>query len=459
MMRQLALLISDLVAFFIAFLAAYIFRELFDTFDKTITQTFYSIWWAFPIVILAFLSEGLYSKKRPFWLETRYIIKSLTVAFLIVFSIVSLAKLNSDVSRFIVIACALCSIFTFPIARKIIKKTVTANEAVVIIGSGESAVNCAEAILQDKYLGYKLVGFLDDTNKKQMVIKNKIYKIFGKPTQISKLASVGIKTAIIAKDSNELSMDLIAKLHSKVKKIYFAPDVQGVPLANTESLFLFENDIFLLGIKNNLESDVSQFTKRVFDIFMSIITLPVIVPVLIFIAFLIKKDDGENIIFSQTRMGQDKKPFKCYKFRTMKNNSDKAFKEYLNSNPELKQEWELYKKLKGDDPRVTKVGKFLRKTSLDELPQILNIIKGEMSFVGPRPYLFSEEKDMLGLEDIVLTCKPGITGFWQISGRNNLEFSQRVKLDSWYVSNWSLWLDIVILFKTVKVVLKREGAY
>jgi len=140
-------------------------------------------------------------------------------------------------------------------------------------------------------------------------------------------------------------------------------------------------------------------------------------------------------------------------------NSDEILQEFLEKNPEAKKEWDKYKKLKSYDPRVTKIGKFLRATSLDELPQIFNVLKGDMSLVGLRPYLPREISDMGEYKDIILLTRPGITGLWQISGRNELTFQDRLKLDTWYVLNWSLWLDIVILFKTIKVVLKREGAY
>jgi undecaprenyl-phosphate galactose phosphotransferase len=131
----------------------------------------------------------------------------------------------------------------------------------------------------------------------------------------------------------------------------------------------------------------------------------------------------------------------------------------LENNGEALAQWNKYKKLKDYDPRLTKIGKFLRRTSLDELPQIFNVLKGEMSLFGPRPYLPDEECEMNDCIDLILLTRPGITGLWQVSGRNELAFKDRLKLDAWYVLNWSLWLDIVILFKTIRVVLSREGAY
>jgi undecaprenyl-phosphate galactose phosphotransferase len=202
----------------------------------------------------------------------------------------------------------------------------------------------------------------------------------------------------------------------------------------------------------------SSKLKRLIDITISLLIMPFIIPVILIIALLVKIDSRGNIFFVQERLGKDFKTFKCFKFRTMYSNSEQIFKDYLLSNPDAFREWNEYKKLK-DDPRITKIGKFLRKTSLDELPQILNVIKGEMSLVGPRPYLPSEEKDMQPYSNIILSVKPGVTGLWQVSGRNKLSFKQRLHLDSIYALNNNLITDLVILIRTIKVVFLGEGAY
>lgn len=150
---------------------------------------------------------------------------------------------------------------------------------------------------------------------------------------------------------------------------------------------------------------------------------------------------------------------KCYKFRSMYMNADRILLDFLGKHPEAEQEWKEFQKLRGDDPRVTKVGKFIRKYSLDELPQIFNVIKGDMSLVGPRPYLPREKRKIGNYLPIICMTTPGITGLWQVSGRNDIKFNGRLQLDSWYVRNWSLWQDIVLLFKTIGVVFGRKGAY
>ena len=176
------------------------------------------------------------------------------------------------------------------------------------------------------------------------------------------------------------------------------------------------------------------------------------------IALSIKINSKGPAIFSQERIGRNDRSFRCYKFRTMYNDAEKRLDTLLENNPEAKEEWEQYWKLQ-DDPRITTIGSFLRKTSLDELPQLFNVLKGDMSLVGPRP-VTKKEIDEYYKESAKLCfgVPPGITGLWQVSGRSNTNYNYRIALDLWYVRNWNLWLDIVILLKTLKVVLNKEGA-
>ena len=198
--------------------------------------------------------------------------------------------------------------------------------------------------------------------------------------------------------------------------------------------------------------------KRLIDILGGIVGTIVLIPLTIGIAIanLICKDNGP-IFYSQYRMGKNGKLFKMYKYRSMVVGADEKLKKYLEENEEARKEYKKYKKLK-HDPRVTKVGEFIRKTSLDEFPQFINVLKGDMSLVGPRPYLEREKEDMKGYYKYITTCKPGLTGLWQISGRSDVDFATRIDLDMQYYYNHSLKGDIKILFKTAMKLVKREGA-
>lgn len=201
------------------------------------------------------------------------------------------------------------------------------------------------------------------------------------------------------------------------------------------------------------------FVKTVFDFTLTAVGTICISPLLAYIAYRIKKEDPGPVFFAHTRIGKDGKSFPCYKFRSMVVNSQEMLQKYLAENPAAKEEWERDFKLK-DDPRVTPIGKFLRSTSLDELPQIFNVLRGEMSLVGPRPVI-QEELDKYYGETAKLYCtvKPGITGLWQVSGRSDLGYDERVVLDATYIKYRSMWGDIVILWKTIGVVLMKKGAY
>ena len=178
-------------------------------------------------------------------------------------------------------------------------------------------------------------------------------------------------------------------------------------------------------------------------------------PLLLYISKKVKQDGGAAI-YGHERIGKDGKPFKCLKFRSMVTNSKEVLEELLANNPDAKTEWDETFKLK-NDPRITKIGHFLRKTSLDELPQLFNVLKGEMSLVGPRPIITAELERYNEEVDYYLLSKPGMTGLWQVSGRSDVDYETRVYLDAWYVKNWSMWNDIAILFKTIGVVIKKDG--
>lgn len=203
---------------------------------------------------------------------------------------------------------------------------------------------------------------------------------------------------------------------------------------------------------------IGKILKRLIDILGGIVGTIVLIPLTIGIAIanLICKDNGP-IFYSQYRIGKNGKLFKIYKYRSMVVGADEKLKKYLEENEEARKEYKKYKKLK-HDPRVTKVGEFIRKTSLDEFPQFINVLKGDMSLVGPRPYLEREKEDMNGYYKYITTFKPGLTGLWQISGRSDVDFATRIDLDMQYYYNHSLKGDIKILFKTAMKLVKREGA-
>jgi Undecaprenyl-phosphate galactose phosphotransferase WbaP len=217
-------------------------------------------------------------------------------------------------------------------------------------------------------------------------------------------------------------------------------------------------DVLGLQVRNNLLNPTAQITKRFIDLTASFLGLFFLAPFLLFLIVLIKLDSPGPVFYQQARVGKGNKSFNLLKFRTMFVNGDSILRQKMAESPALKEEWDQYQKIK-DDPRITKIGRFLRKFSLDELPQLWNVLIGEMSLVGPRPMMFGQEHLYGETIKDYIRVSPGITGFWQISGRNQTTFIRRAQLDGEYIQKWSVWMDIYILFVTIKVVLMREGAF
>ena len=274
------------------------------------------------------------------------------------------------------------------------------------------------------------------------------------------LRELRLKTVVIAAPgiSRRQLQQLINDIQPWVKNISFIPDLIGTPMAGVDASILFSEKILMLNIRNNLSRRYNRIFKRAFDLILTVVGGLMISPILLGIAVVVAVDNRGRIIFAHERVGRGGKKFPCYKFQTMVPDAQERLEKYLAENAEARREWEETFKLT-NDPRVTKLGEFLRRTSLDELPQLWNVIRGDMSLVGPRPIVEAEVVkygENIREDYMVL---PGITGMWQVSGRSDTTYAERVSMDAWYVRNWSVWIDIMYLFKTVKAVVTGKGAY
>ena len=210
--------------------------------------------------------------------------------------------------------------------------------------------------------------------------------------------------------------------------------------------------------KINIKNKTYIFTKRAIDILGGLVGTILLVPITlgVYVGKIILKENDGPLFYKQQRIGKDGKKFEFYKFRSMVINADEKLKEYLEENDEARKEYKKYKKLK-NDPRITKLGEFLRKTSLDEVPQFINVLKGDMSLVGPRPYLDREIKDMGDNYKTIISVKPGLTGYWQVNGRSSTDFETRMKMDMDYIHDRTLWGDTKFLIKTFLKIFVKEG--
>ncbi|MEM0325199.1 MAG: exopolysaccharide biosynthesis polyprenyl glycosylphosphotransferase [Candidatus Aenigmatarchaeota archaeon] len=305
---------------------------------------------------------------------------------------------------------------------------------------------------------------LTDWAKRNLIVKFEILqqvnlKDIGK-IQLERKKILSVDYILIDIPENKLmkTIQILDYLQGISKRIIYIPSNIPYFLGSAKILYTLSSKNFAIFIENKLLEKNNLVFKRMFDIVFSILFLLLFSfpMVLIYISILLIY--RQNPIFKHERVGQNGKIFYVLKFRTMKKNADELLKILLDTNPVLRKEWEENHKLK-DDPRITKIGKFLRKTSLDELPQLINVIKGEMSLVGPRPIVKDEIKKYGKYFELYKAVKPGITGLWQISGRNNISYNERVKLDTWYVKNWTIEMDIMILIRTSLIFFKTRDAY
>jgi len=307
---------------------------------------------------------------------------------------------------------------------------------IIIVGRNEVSEVIKSFWEQNPYLNYKVIDVIEDIdNIDELVSKNNINEIL-----VTKRISDGEALKLISlKRKKGVYIKMVPESYLFFSKRISFDEISGIPVMELEI--------------SNLEG-FQGYIKEIIDIVLGTIGLILFSPLFIIIAILIKLDSEGPIFYKHLRVGRYGKPFYLWKFRTMYKDADKILDKY----PELRKEFEREFKLK-NDPRVTRIGKFLRKFSLDEIPQIFNILKGEMSIVGPRPVTFKELEKYGEYKDEVLRVKPGLTGLWQVSGRSDLDYARRIALDLYYIQNWSLLLDIKIILKTIPAVFFGKGAY
>ncbi|SCM83617.1 Undecaprenyl-phosphate galactose phosphotransferase [uncultured Sporomusa sp.] len=417
-----------------------------------------------PMAVIFFMHfDRLYVRRLPLWQQTEKIFKVSCYAVLFILTLMYFNEAAKTLSRPFMVLLWLFTFTYLSIVRYVIKKLLIATNIwqipVIIVGAGKTAQLLISAFAQDAGLGYKVVGLIEDQPKRAKIF-SKIPFIGNFENAVDSIGQTGVQNVIIAAPGlkRERLVNLVYQLQPHVKNITFVPDLFGIPVGSLELETLFDEKAVLLKVRNNLARYYNRVLKQLFDILATLLGGFFAIPLLFVIALLIYFDSPGSVIFSHKRIGKNGVPFDCYKFRTMVCNAQEVLAAYLADNAAAKEEWERDFKLK-NDPRVTRIGKFLRKTSLDELPQLINVLRGEMSLVGPRP-IVKDEIDKYGeyIHDYYLV-RPGLTGLWQVSGRNDIDYDSRVQMDSWYVRNWSVSLDIVMLLKTVKVVIKRDGAY
>ena len=425
------LFLFDIFAIFVSILLATILKNLIYgneiLYETTKYVNFFLIYVVFIVLLVL---QGVYTRRYDFWSESKIIVKSSFLGLLLSLAFLALIKINYDYSRAVCILTFAILLLFLPFVKLFVKNTlfkfgIWRKREKIIGETNEFELE----IFTNHYLGY--------------------VRAKGQNYESLFIASGNM--------NNEELNEIIEQNIRDNKEILFTPMLNSYDFSRAYIYNIFNSRTNLFAIQNALQNKFNIALKRSLDIFLILFALPLLTIVFIIVSLIIKlQEPNEKIFFSQPRLGLNGRHFRCYKFRSMCMNQD-FMSEWLKENPDEEKYYKVFKKYK-NDPRITKIGKILRKTSLDELPQILNVLKGEMSIVGPRPYLPSELPDLEKYIDIILSVKPGITGIWQVSGRSDVDFETRAKMDAWYMKNWSIWSDIVIIIKTFKVVLERKGA-
>ncbi|HBE81138.1 MAG TPA: undecaprenyl-phosphate galactose phosphotransferase WbaP [Firmicutes bacterium] len=407
--------------------------------------------------------ERLYRRRLPFWESSAKLLKVCTFATLITIGSLFLTGFSHFSSRLFIGLIWFYSSFYLMGSRYLIQRFL-ANiglwcQTVVIIGNHTGVETLKKSFAAEPGLGYQIVDVIEYVPGGK--VRKKQSPLFKFEAWKKTIIQSGVSEVIIAFPELKRTelLQLIYWLQPMVKNITIMPDLQGLPLSDLETDLFFDQKAVMMRVRNNLLFYRNRLFKRIFDLCCGALFFVIASPVMLLIAVLIKFNSPGPIFHMGERLGKAGRNFKCYKFRTMYLNEQDILQKFMQNHPEAAEEWRQFAKLRAFDPRVTGVGKWLRKFSLDELPQIVNVLKGDMSLVGPRPYLPSEQERMRYYKKTILETVPGITGLWQVRGRNEIAFEGRLSLESWYVRNWSIWLDITLLIRTVGVVLRRRGAY
>lgn len=419
--------------------------------------------WLWLLLVLFLGIEGLYTQRRTLWNEIGHLTKAIASGLIVIFAAIALIQRGPVLSRLTILLTGVILLLLLPAerywAKRILGATGLWRKRILILGATETARLALRGLVSDPVLGYEVVGLLGDEAMCQQryfgTYRGRRFFVLGSLANvIEQMDKTDARDVLIAMPDleDEKVLALVHTLQPRCESIYFVPQLWGLPLMNLKIDGFLRERLMMLKLSNNLAKPWNRGMKRTFDLVVGLAISLLTLPLCLLLAVLIKIDSGSPVLFVQERLGYSGRTFRCIKFRTMHVECEHLLASHLARDPAAADEWQKYAKLRTNDPRLTRIGRFLRRWSLDELPQLLNVLKGDMSLVGPRPYL-PQERGRIGAALVtILSSWPGMTGFWQVNGRNHVTLEDRVELEAWYVRNWTIWFDGIILAKTFKAV-------
>lgn len=460
------LLLNDLVSFILAIglvsIARYLLLQHYNDnlFDPQVMRT---IGYVIAASVITLAARGLY----PGWgrtsvVELKQIVGAITLAYVLISVVIFVQGASVRFSRSVFLGSWFFVVLWLPVGRFLVRKLIARfpwwGEPVVIIGQKQEIERISKLLIGCPRLGLRPVaGLRLDCETAPLAANGRLPIVPWSPGVQEEFQRSGIQTDILA-----ISPTHFRNTYPEISK--------HVELSFGKTVFLINDEIYgitwaepvdiagqpALISHHSLLNPAIRLVKLVTDYLLALIIMPPVLVIGLVVACWIRLDSPGSILYTHERIGQNGKPFRVFKFRTMVQDADKVLLKLLAEDAEAREEWERYHKF-ADDVRITRAGRWIRRLSLDELPQFINILRGEMSLIGPRP-LVQAEIDMLGdAAPLILRVRPGLTGWWQVMGRNNLSFEDRTRLDIYYVSNWSLWLDLFVFIKTFWVLVFELG--
>ena len=416
------------------------------------------------LFFISYASRGLYPGVGLSPVEEmRRLTISTSIVFLIIAAVSAFTHTAGSYSRLIFFLAWFFSLIFVQLGRWLLRLVAVRcalwGEPVAVVGYGPQGQKVVQYLLKNMHMGLRPVLVIDGLGQdKDLAAPVPKLRLDETGANTTPLRFAGIHTAILVITEMPLSLqdDIVDQQSFGFKRLILISNMSWVGSVGITPYDL--EGILGLEVRRNLLDPWQQTCKRLLDLVAVLVGGTLFLPILAAIALLVRLDSPGSPFYGHRRIGKRGENFKTWKFRTMISGADRVLQDYLAGNPASRKEWEATQKLK-NDPRVTRIGCLLRKLSLDELPQLWNVLKGEMSLVGPRPIVDDEVRHYSEGYKLYTQVTPGITGLWQVSGRSDTGYIDRVRLDEYYVRNWSIWLDIYILIRTIWVVLRRDGAY
>jgi undecaprenyl-phosphate galactose phosphotransferase len=456
----LALACSDMLAFPIAVFLAFagIVAARPEPLERAIGNLLQlgTAWhgWGTLLVLVSllgfFAARGQYTSRVPFWTQLGDVVMGCAIALACdTFLTVAVYDRPVEVEGLLrwVFFCP-CLMLLRAGVRELLNASGLWTINTLVIADPGIYAQARAALLSDRAMGYELVGAIDLGAAAAL----------GDEELLELVKERGAEFVVVGVGSGDMAAErtIITALRRARRSLALMPAMEGLPVVGLRQHHFFSHDVVMLVSRNNLARPFSRILKAAFDHVVAMILLILLAPLLVALTFVIRLDGGPAL-YRHRRIGAGGRNFDCIKFRTMVLDADRVLRHTLDQDPAAAEEWDATQKLH-NDPRVTRFGQFLRRSSLDELPQLLNVLRGEMSLVGPRPIVRAEIARYADDIDYYYETKPGLTGLWQVSGRSDTSYPRRVRLDVWYVRNWTLWHDIAILLKTIPAVFLQRGA-